>query len=132
MIRVVLVLIGIGLSGYGIYRITGGREMVVERVAARVGKDTGMVGAKFRLILSDSWREVTVRAGGSGSSGTLEGRLEIDRGEPVVFVEILWEDEAGEGEHRFAKLVVEGDGEKTFTHVFDARGDIDDFVELPF
>lgn len=32
----------------------------------------------------------------------------------------------------FAKLVVEAEGEKTFTHVFDADGEIDDFVELPF
>jgi hypothetical protein len=32
----------------------------------------------------------------------------------------------------FAKLVVEAEGKETFTHVFDADGDIDDFVELPF
>jgi hypothetical protein len=32
----------------------------------------------------------------------------------------------------FAKLIVEAEGEETFVHVFDAKGDIDDFVELPF
>ena len=63
-------------------------------------------------------------------SGIYSGELAIDPASPAVFIRVVWQErEAG---NRFVKLVVEAPEQDTFTHVFDARGDIDDFVELPF
>lgn len=58
------------------------------------------------------------------------GELSINPAKPMLFLKIGWE--SIEKGHRFAKLVVEADGRETFTHFFEAEGDIDDFVELPF
>ena len=44
---------------------------------------------------------------------------------------IRWRNPPTAGEHRFAKLTLEIPRQPTFTHVFDADGDIDDFLELP-
>jgi hypothetical protein len=62
------------------------------------------------------------------------GETVIDPQMPVMFLKVSCIAPAGpEGMTRFfAKLIVEAEGEETFVHVFDAKGDIDDFVELPF
>jgi hypothetical protein len=56
--------------------------------------------------------------------------ITIEKKEPVIYLNVVWSQVSGN--RRFAKLVVEAEGRETFTHVFDADGDIDDFVELPF
>lgn len=51
----------------------------------------------------------------------------------VLFLKATRKDAPTQGKGSFfAKLTVEAPGKETFTHVFDAPGDIDDFVELPF
>ncbi|QTN33993.1 hypothetical protein HZ994_17270 [Akkermansiaceae bacterium] len=61
------------------------------------------------------------------------GTALIDPSDPIVSLKALPNDPKRTGVPRmFAKLVVETEGKKTFTHVFDATGVIDDFVELPF
>ena len=68
-----------------------------------------------------------------GEHGGLSGTASIDPDNPVVFLKVSCLAKApNDGQRIFAKLVVEAEGEETFTHVFDSDGDIDDFVELPF
>ncbi len=63
---------------------------------------------------------------------TVSGTVTIDPANPSLSLVVRWKSPAGEGEHRFAKLTLEAPGQPTFTHVFDADGDIDDLIELPF
>lgn len=68
-----------------------------------------------------------------GQKGELAGTAFIDTDNAVVFLKVSCLAKApNDGQRIFAKLVVEAEGKETFTHVFDADGDIDDFVELPF
>jgi hypothetical protein len=59
------------------------------------------------------------------------GVLELDARNPRVGLVIRWKHPATHGERRFARLTLEPPGQAAFTHVFDADGDIDDFLELP-
>jgi hypothetical protein len=61
----------------------------------------------------------------------LVGSLELDPQNPQIGLVVRWKNPTAPGEHRFAKLTLEAPGQATFTHVFDANGDIDDFLELP-
>ena len=87
-----------------------------------------------RYFLSLSSVASSVSLGGKSiepnASGGFAGTLEIDKDAPVVFLEVKWKE--GAGPRRFAKLVIEAAGQETFTKGFDAPGDMDDFVELPF
>ena len=58
--------------------------------------------------------------------------LELDSQNPRVGLVIRWKNSTAPGEHRFAKLTLEAPGQATFIHTFDAGGDIDDLLELPF
>lgn len=61
------------------------------------------------------------------------GTAAIDFSNSIVTLKALPGNPKKKGVARmFAKMVVEAEGEETFTHVFDSDGDIDDFVELPF
>ena len=90
----------------------------------------------FRLLLSDPAAVVEIDTGKlirpPADSATLSGTLELDPKNPRVGLLVRWKNAAAPGEHRFAKLTLEAPGQATFTHVFDASGDIDDFLELPF
>ncbi|GAA5116386.1 hypothetical protein GCM10023212_02830 [Luteolibacter yonseiensis] len=91
--------------------------------------------APFRLVLSAPATEVVlsatneIRTGAAG--GGVSGTLEIDPANPAVSLSVRWKNPPAPGEHRFAKLTLEAAGQDTFNHVFDAGGDIDDFLELP-
>ena len=92
--------------------------------------------ARYYLDLSTSAQSVAISAGGNEinptpvSPGKYSGELEIGSDGAILDLSIEWEE--GAAGRRFAKLVLEADGKPTFTHVFDADGDIEDFVELPF
>jgi hypothetical protein len=89
----------------------------------------------FHLTLSapaaelemDTGKIVTLPVTDSSISGTLE----IDPENPRINLRIRWKSPAAPSEHRFAKLVLEPPHRTTLTHIFDAAGDIDDFLELP-
>jgi hypothetical protein len=66
-----------------------------------------------------------------GTDGDISGILEIDPANPNLSLTVQWKNPPAAGEHRFAKLTLEAPGRDTFTHVFDADGDIDDILELP-
>lgn len=139
LLRTILVFGVLCISAWGFVKLTGGGGRVVEPVvvAGMDGEDAEekMIPAKVRLTLSCLAGFIDVSAGGESMSGKLDedanflGELEIDPMNPVIFVKVACIPQTG---RNFAKLVVEADGQETFTHVFDAEGDIDDFVELPF
>lgn len=89
----------------------------------------------FRLLLSAPAAEVEIDTGKTLSlppdGPSLSGTLELDPRNPRVGLIVRWKTPASAGEHRFAKLTLEAPGKDSFTHVFDAGGDIDDLLELP-
>lgn len=90
----------------------------------------------FRLLLSAPAAQVEIHAASvvtpSLDSSPLAGNLVLDSKNPQVAIIVRWTIPTAPGEHRFAKLTLEAPGQETLTHVFDADGDIDDFLELPF
>lgn len=91
--------------------------------------------ALFRLILSSPASFVEIDTGKKFrplvTDSVLTGSLEMDPKNPSVGLIIRWKNPATSGEHRFAKLIVEAPNRATFSHTFDAAGDLDDFIELP-
>lgn len=89
----------------------------------------------FRLLLSSPAAAIEIDTGTpvrpSPDSSIISGLLELDPQNPHVGLIIKWKQAALPGEHHFAKLTLEAPGQPTFTHIFDAPGDIDDFLELP-
>ncbi|MFM2197901.1 MAG: hypothetical protein RLZZ505_1333 [Verrucomicrobiota bacterium] len=130
------------MSGIGFARLTHKGTVMpagsVEEVTAKSEK----IPAKVFLSFSEPAGSVQLNSGDQAIVAGLPGNLEkmtwhefstemtIEKNDPVIFLNVVWSQDSGN--RRFAKLVVEAEGQETFTHVFDADGDIDDFVELPF
>lgn len=138
IIRSLLILILLVASGFGFLRLTAeNSEVNVPQVSENL-PDTQQKGisARYFLTLSAEASEVLLDAGfgktpALKSSGSeFQGSLEIPSEAALIDLKIVWADETVD--HRFAKLVIEAEGQKTFTHVFDSDGPIEDFVELPF
>jgi hypothetical protein len=141
LIRTFLILAAIVLSGIGFARLTHkgtaatgaqGEEMAAtsegERIPAKVYLTLSHLSGFFALTVGEE-NVALVR----GAEGKLSGSALIDPENPVAFLKVsCLAKDPKDGQRIFAKLVVEAEGEETFTHVFDADGDIDDFVELPF
>ncbi len=129
-----LALIG---AGAGLMRLTAARADVrpAPPVADRTVSQPGT--SPFRLLLSNPAAEVLLDTGSgeplrvSTPASPLSGQLSLDPRNPHVAIIVRWVEPPAAGEHRFAKLTLERSGQATFTHVFDAAGDIDDFHELP-
>lgn len=142
LIRTVLVLLALVVSGIGFARLTDRKAdpVVVTDPAARADGSGKMIPALARITLSEIPGSIALKSGEQlvdlkhDGSGVFTGKLEIDPANPILFLEVACvSPKVGVlGGSNFAKLVIEADGEETFTHVFDAPGDIDDFVELPF
>ncbi len=142
LLRTFLILAALVVSGIGFARLTHKGTTVnagsVEEVTARSEK----ISAKVFLTFSEAAGSVQLNSGDRSIMAGLPGNLEkmtwrefsteitIEKKEPVIYLNVVWSQVSGN--RRFAKLVVEAEGRETFTHVFDADGDIDDFVELPF
>jgi hypothetical protein len=136
LVRFILLALALAATGLGLTRVTAvrdghqptGPEAVVPPPVA-----TGMT-VPFRLLLSAPASEIVIDTGKSirpPVDGPLSGSLELDPKNPHIALTIRWKNAATAGERRFAKLTLEAPGKETFTHVFDADGDIDDFLELP-
>jgi hypothetical protein len=137
LIRFILLAIALAVTGAGLARVTATRKPVSPTPAATA--ETSSLPGKtvpFRLLLSDPAAAVEIDTGKlirpSADSSTISGTLELDPKNPHVALVVRWKSPAAPAEHRFAKLTLEAPGQDTFTHVFDADGDIDDFLELPF
>lgn len=138
LFRTLFVLVALIGAGFGFARLTASRAEA--RVTSPAGKSSAPIiqtATNFQLQLSASAREVRISSSEGEEhsfpdvSAPVSGRLVMDAGNPVIFLEIRWMDEAENGTHRFAKLTLESPGKPTFTHVFDATGDIDEILELP-
>ena len=146
LIRTVLVLLALVVSGVGFARLTLAQKVIVlpgtdsrfiannteTRIPARVYLTFSERVSELELIQGDKRISKSKRLtdGKKGDWWDWDGELSINPAKPVLFLKIGWE--SIEKGHRFAKLVVEAEGQETFTHFFEAEGDIDDFVELPF
>ena len=137
LIRFILLALALAAAGAGLARVTATRKSVVPPPAAVTGTPA-LPGKQvpFRLLLSAPAAVVEIDTGKlirpPADSATISGTLELDPRNPHVGLVVRWKNAAAPGEHRFAKLTLEAPGQATFTHDFDAGGDIDDFLELPF
>lgn len=127
--RFTLLVFALAAAGFGLMRVTSAGD----RAAAPTGTPVRqpLPPVSYRLVLSTEAVEISVDTGKSTTS-TPTGTLELDPANPHVALAIRWKSAPPAGESRFAKLTVEAPGRETFVHVFDAPGDIDDLVELPF
>jgi hypothetical protein len=138
LIRFIILAFALAATAVGLMRVTAARSSGDETAAQPKITKPALPGkaVPFRLLLSapaavveiDTGR--TLRPALDGPS--LVGTLALDPGNPRVGLIVRWKTPASAGEHRFAKLTLEMPGQDTITHVFDAEGDIDDFLELPF
>ncbi len=137
LIRFILLALALAAAGAGLARVTATRKSASPPPVAATGTPA-LPGSQmpFRLLLSDPAAMVEIDTGKPirppTDSATVSGTLELDPENPRVNLVVRWKNAAAPGEHRFAKLTLEAPGQDTFTHVFDASGDIDDFLELPF
>ena len=129
-------------SGIGFAKLTApkARPVVVRDPATQSDSAEKMVSARIRITLSHPSGFIELKSGGKAvelvlvepGGSDFTGNAEISLEEPILFLQVACVPLKTDGSKYFAKLVVEGEGKKTFTHVFEAPGDIDDFVELPF
>ena len=141
LLRTFLILAALVVSGIGFARMThkGAALTDGEGVEMAGTSESGRIPAKVYLTLSHLPGFYALTMGEENvpllrsADGKLSGTAYIDPENPVVFLKVSsLEKVPNDGQRIFARLVVEAEGEATFTHVFDADGDIDDFVELPF
>lgn len=136
--RTLLIFSALIVSGIGFARLTQ-RSPTVLPPAVESHEESEGIPAKVYLTFSRFTESQDLKIGGMNveltrdGKGDYVGRVSIDPQNPVVFLKVSCLPLPDQPASRFfAKLVVEAEGEETFTHVFDAEGDIDDFVELPF
>ena len=138
LFRTFLILVVIAASGFLFVRLTAAPKLeVVEHVPElKPNQPIEVIEGRIYVTLSGAARTVDLFANAgyyrfaSTGLGTHLAEMKIAKGNPVLEIRIDWLEETTA--NRFAKVVVEAPGFETFTHVFDAEGDIDDFVELPF
>lgn len=135
LVRFFILSIALAATGLGLMRVTStGKEPQTIPQPIEDKRVTSQA-IPFRLLLSAPATLVEIDTGEilrpSPDTSFLSGRLEIDPKNPHVGLIVKWKNPVAPGEHRFAKLTLEAPGKDTFTHTFDAAGDLDDFVELP-
>ncbi len=140
LIRTALVLLAILASGLVFSYLTAdqGSKLVAGGDTTEV-KSKQLIRARYILTLSERAAFVEIESAGEKSSTNLSsesgiepltGDILIDLDKPVVFLKVNWYEL---GDRRgFAKLVIEAAGQETVTQVFDATGNIDEFLELSF
>lgn len=137
LLRFSFMVLALILTGVGLMRVTSASLTAPEKnpplaqTEIKISRST-----PFQLLLSAPATEVKIDSGKGPESfqtetSTLLGTLELDAQNPQLSLTVKWQNPPAPGEHRFAKLTLEAPGEPTFHHVFDAAGDIDDFLELP-
>ena len=139
LIRFILLAIALTATAAGLMRITNVKQAsggALPPLDATVRTDARFPDVPFRLVLSAPATLVEINARDlirpTVSDSPISGTIKLDGKNPQVALIVRWKSPVLPGEHRFAKLTLEAPGQPTFTHVFDADGDIDDFLELPF
>ncbi len=64
------------------------------------------------------------------SSHTQTGTITFSTSQPQLSLSIEWQQPAAQNERRFAKLSLFPPGKKQLDYVFDAAGNMDEFIEL--
>ena len=137
LIRFILLALALAATGAGLVRLTSQKPKATTGPPAGIEKST-VAGKRvpFHLLLSAPAAAVELDTGHlvhpSPGPSPLSGILELDPKNPRIALIVRWRNPPTTGEHRFAKLTLEAPGEETLTHVFDAAGDIDDQLELPY
>ena len=137
LIRFILLALALAATALGLLRVTAARTGG-DSPRASSGQEMSAISpysVPYRLLLSSPAAAIEIDTGmpirPSTDSSTISGLLELDPQNPHLGLIIKWKQAALPGEHHFAKLTLEAPGQPTFTHIFDAPGDIDDFLELP-
>ena len=136
LFRFILLVFALTATGVGLLRVTAARAPRDPTVRPSSVERTALAAVPFHLVLSAPAATVEIDTGHLARPPTdpspISGMLELDPNNPRVGLVVRWKNPAAAGEHRFAKLTLEAPGQETFSKVFDAAGDIDDFLELPF
>jgi len=133
-----VILVAIVAAGFLFMGLTAApnTEAAPAEVEPKPNEAIEVIQAKVRVTLSGAAKTVDLFANAghyrfsSTGEGTYSDELKIAKENPVLEIRVDWLEETTT--HRFAKVVIEAPGKKTFTHFFEADGDIDDFIELPF
>jgi hypothetical protein len=136
LLRFSLLILALIAAGVGIRRVTAARVPTESPVEPAMVETTPGTLVPFQLLLSAPAAVVEIDTGfqpapHSAESSLVTGTLRVDAKNPHLSLMVRWKTPPAAGEHRFAKLTLEAPGQPTLTHVFDAGGDIDDFLELP-
>lgn len=134
LIRSIFLILALIATGGVLARLTAAKRPAETRAPMEKSgtAPAGTSRVPYRLLLSAPASEVRIDTGGpTAAASPLSGTLELDPANPHLALIVRWTQPPKDGEHRFAKLTLEIPGQTTFTHVFDAQGDIDDFLELP-
>jgi hypothetical protein len=135
LIRTALVLLAILASGLVFSQLTS-KQNVSVAAQSHGALVEELISARFYLTLSELAESASIQSGNKVltqnalKNGLFTGEISIDPKSPVVYLKVDWADLGGR--HGFAKLVIEAAGRNTITQVFDAKGNIDDFLELSF
>lgn len=136
LLRFILLALFLAVAALGVRRVTSATTApaAIPRVSdAKPPADAPPV--PFRLLLSAPASSVEIDTGAAirpdTSRNPVSGTLVLDPANPHLSLIVRWQNPPAAGEHRFARLTLEAPGQPSVTHVFDADGDIDDFLELP-
>jgi hypothetical protein len=136
LLRFIILVFALAATGIGLMRVTSAKPTENQAVPVKDPEKQPLSAVPFRLQLSAAAEVVEIDTGRvirpPVGASLVSGMLELDPGNPRVSLIVRWKNGAAAGEHRFAKLTLEAPGQPTFTHVFDADGNIDEFLELPF
>ncbi len=134
-LRFILLAIALAATAVGLQRVTSTRVKTPPPLHEEI-RTTSSLTVPYRLMLSAPASSIEIETGRTShpepTDMPISGTLEIDPENPHLALVVHWKNPVSSGEHRFAKLTLEPPGLETYIHVFDADGDIDDFIELPF
>ncbi len=137
LIRFICLTLALVATGFGLLRVTAVQThpQAINSGIVQPQRVAVIPKIPFRLQLSVPATTVTIDTGKLShplrEGSLLSGSLELDPQNPRIGLVIRWQNPPAPGEYHFAKLTLEAPGQATLTHVFDAQGDIDDFLELP-
>ncbi|MEX1115277.1 MAG: hypothetical protein WEB53_08500 [Akkermansiaceae bacterium] len=136
VLRFIFLTLALIAAGFGILRVTSANTRAATTPPPSPPPAIATSSVPYQLLLSAPAAEVKIDTGVvnppiSAEGSRLSGKLELDAANPHLSLSVRWQNPPAVGEHRFAKLTLEAPGITTFTHVFDADGDIDEFLELP-
>lgn len=135
LIRSLFLALALVVTAWVLVRVTTTPARAVASSPVPVLVNLAVNSLPFHLTLSAQAKELEMDTGKivtlPVTDSSISGTLEIDPENPRIGLQIRWKSPAAPGEHRFAKLVLEPPHRATLTHIFDAAGDIDDFLELP-